>query len=124
MTSGNFLCLYEILLYFTHFIYVVIVIVVYINIECIKKKLNCFLSIYSLVADEVIFNSNYNQNSFLEAINRFFKLQPDFRPKNLKEKITEKCKVLYFPMKTITRQQEATAGVVDNVLHIVWPHRW
>lgn len=71
----------------------------------------------------MIFNSKYNQNSFLESINTFFKLQPDCRPKNLKDKIIKKCSVLYFPMKEITRQQETTVGV-DDSLHIVWPHRW
>lgn len=76
-----------------------------------------------LVADQVIFNSKYNQNSFLESINAFFKLQPDYRPKNLNNRIIEKCKVLYFPVKVITRKLETIVGG-DDILHIVWPHRW
>ena len=33
----------------------------------------------ALTADEVIFNSEYNMNSFLQNLDVFFKLQPDHR---------------------------------------------
>lgn len=54
--------------------------------------------ISSLVADTLVFNSQYNKNSFLENISTFLKLIPDYRPRNLAEKLAPKCKVVHFPL--------------------------
>jgi len=83
-----------------------------------------------LVADIVLFNSKYNMESFQSNLSHFFKLQPDFRPKNLREQIEPKCRVLYFPLcfDRIDILKEANAKLQqssdDSVIRIVWPHRW
>lgn len=50
-----------------------------------------------------------------------FQLQPDYRPKDLKEKIAMKSEVLYFP---ISMENLSSRRNYNSPLHMVWPHRW
>ncbi|XP_054714883.1 glycosyltransferase-like domain-containing protein 1 isoform X2 [Uloborus diversus] len=100
-----------------------------------------------LVADQILFNSDFNKESFLKNLTSYFNILPDFKPKNLEAKIRPKCQVVYFPLvfpevcsafsKDGLNQHSSKAGVVlnnhqprdgdctaDKKLHIVWPHRW
>ena len=53
----------------------------------------------SLVADKIVFNSNYNRRTFLENINSFLKVIPDNRYKiNTKTELEHKASVVYFPI--------------------------
>lgn len=63
-------------------------------------------TLISLVADKVIFNSHYNKDSFLNSIQAFMNLVPDYRPKHLDEKIVPKCSVLYFPVEMQRKDEQ------------------
>lgn len=76
----------------------------------------------SLVADVVLFNSNYNRQSFLENIKNVIKLLPDYKPKSLREALEHKCQVLYYPVTYPDIEIAPTSKC--NILHIIWPHRW
>ena len=54
----------------------------------------------ALVSDEVLFNSEYNRDSFLDAIDGAMRKIPDKaqRVAGLKDRIAPKCRVLYFPI--------------------------
>lgn len=87
----------------------------------LKNKFSFFID--SLSADVLIFNSNFNRSSFLNSINPFLNIQPDFKLKQIREKIEPKCEVLYFPIKfqQMTKRREEN---FNAVLHLIWPHRW
>jgi hypothetical protein len=52
-----------------------------------------------MVADLIIFNSNYNKTSFLSNINSYMKKQPDyFVGLNIDKTFTSKTHVIYFPI--------------------------
>ncbi|XP_049885327.1 glycosyltransferase-like domain-containing protein 1 isoform X2 [Pectinophora gossypiella] len=86
-----------------------------------------------IVADKVLFNSYYNQDSFLSHINGHLNLQPDYRLKDLDQTIRPKCTVIYYPLDLYTIDYHlssrdaicSSAGEeTSDELHIVWPHRW
>lgn len=79
--------------------------------------------ISSLAADVVLFNSVYNKSTFLDNIKTILKLLPDYKPKNLRQKIEQKCDVLYYPIDYSFIEPNIDKKNVDT-LHIVWPHRW
>jgi len=81
----------------------------------------------AMAADRVVFNSNFNRDSFLDNINSFFNLQPDHKPDtaSIKRQIAAKSSVLHFPVKIDDDLPfEEKEDDQPPVLHIVWPHRW
>ena len=81
-----------------------------------------------LAADVVLFNSEYNLESFLSSIPKFLSLQPDFRPDHseIVARIRNISQVCYFPLKLPEQNQSLSRKNKndDTPLHIVWPHRW
>ena len=80
-----------------------------------------------IAADVVLFNSQYNLESFLSSIPKFLSLQPDFRPdqSEIVSRIRNVSRVCYFPLKLPEQKQVVGKIRTDKTpLHIVWPHRW
>jgi len=81
----------------------------------------------ALAADVACFNSQYNLDSFLEAIPAFLAKMPDFRPAGLGDQIRAKARVLAPPIE-VSPIDQALAHLPERdpsqPLHIVWNHRW
>ena len=86
-----------------------------------------------LCADTVLFNSEYNRDSFISNIPKFLSLQPDHRPdhRQIVSKIRDISQICYFPLKLPARPAsvcrrdggDSEASEQPRPLHIVWPHR-
>ena len=85
-----------------------------------------------LAADVILFNSEYNLQSFLTNIPKFLSLQPDHKPdtKLIISQIKNIAQVCYFPLQLpvrnfdLPRNNCIEAEKLNDPLHIVWPHRW
>ena len=83
-------------------------------------------------ADRVLFNSAYNQRTFLQNLKQVIKnLPPDqksgFSLKQLENKISTKSKVIYYPLivPSISEEQKNRKKMKENEkIHILWNHRW
>lgn len=76
----------------------------------------------AMVAKHLIFNSNYNRQTFLNGVDGFFKKMPDFRPKNLATEFKQKSQIIAVPIAAdcVPKQQKQP----NQTLQIVWNHRW
>lgn len=75
-----------------------------------------------LSAERVIFNSEWNQESFLAGVDDLLARLPDKRPASLREMITAKSRVIPVPVRDewfLTRERGDS-----SVPHLVWNHRW
>lgn len=80
--------------------------------------------IQSVAADQIIFNSAFNRDSFLNNITTFTRLQSDLRLSDIKRKIESKCCVLYYPIKFDKMLSRPEQNCDRNELQLLWPHRW
>ncbi len=76
----------------------------------------------ALSADECVFNTQWNLDSFLEAIPGFFREFPDHRPQGVAAAISGKSSVLAPPFDPAVL--DAVAPHRGPRCRIVWPHRW
>jgi len=80
------------------------------------------LSLYTALAgDKIVFNTEYNRQTFLQGCQQLLRKLPDQIPKNIIEILTEKSQVIPVPI--------ADASFLENnrqsgALQIVWNHRW
>lgn len=75
------------------------------------------VQLYSaLASDELLFNSQYNRDSFVQGIDALLAKMPDHVPSGIGERLLAKSHILPVPVASIAPQAKRPL--------IVWPHRW
>ncbi len=77
----------------------------------------------ALVADKVLFNSEYHRRSFLEALPSFLNAFPDYQNMESIEQIAQKSEVLPIGMDFEKLEQHRTHERFE-LPTILWNHRW
>jgi glycosyltransferase involved in cell wall biosynthesis len=81
------------------------------------------VNLYSaLAAQRLVFNSDYNQRSFLAGVRALLKKMPDAVPGGIPEQLAAKATVLPVPL--ANDWFEAARADKPTELTIVWNHRW
>lgn len=94
-----------------------------VDVELNRDQSYGYINLRSaLCADEVYFNSNYHQRSFLEALENFIKQFPDATRKEWIRLIQHKSQVLYLGMDLSEFLQCDKVKSKDPIL--LWNHRW
>ncbi|PAV27426.1 glycosyl transferase family 1 [Tamilnaduibacter salinus] len=82
------------------------------------------VNLYSAVAaDRVVFNSEWNRESFLAGTSRFLQRMPDRKPQTATERIRAKSDVLPVPISD-GLFRERSQPVDRQTPHLLWNHRW
>jgi glycosyltransferase involved in cell wall biosynthesis len=80
-------------------------------------------SIYSaLCATKILFNSNFNRQSFISGAAALLDKMPDGVPKGVSDRIESKADVLPVPIEPTSFGVQARSW--DGPVEIVWNHRW
>jgi glycosyltransferase involved in cell wall biosynthesis len=88
------------------------------------KMLNLYTA---LAADQIVFNSVYNRDSFLEGAADLLKKLPDQIPPGLIEKISDTSMILPVPLREQSIQKPDLGNHSSpsaSRLTVVWNHRW
>ena len=81
-------------------------------------------SVYTaLCADRLIFNSHHNRDTFLQGSQALFKRLPDHVPAGLLDRLAQ-SQVLPVPLPDALFSARAHKPVPNDVLTLVWNHRW
>ncbi|UCC55743.1 MAG: DUF3524 domain-containing protein [Gammaproteobacteria bacterium] len=83
------------------------------------------VNLYSaLSADRVVFNSQYNRETFLDSVQAFLSQMPDRVPPGIPETIRQKSAILPVPLDAFWFAQDRVATPGESPLTIIWNHRW
>jgi len=91
------------------------------QLQCAEPKM---VNLYSAIcADKLLFNSDFNRQSFFQGSEQFLYKMPDFAPKNLATVLDDKSQVLPVPLNNdlfairyVTKK--------NAQLTLLWNHRW
>lgn len=90
--------------------------------DCHEPKL---VNLYAaLAADRVLFNSEYNRQSFLQGVQVFLDTMPDAVPSNVVERLAVSSGTLPVPLETDWFAEHNKAVRNDYPFTLIWNHRW
>ena len=90
--------------------------------DCHEPKM---VSLYAaLAADRVLFNSEYNRQSFLQGVQAFLDRMPDAVPPGVVEHLAGKSGTLPVPLETDWFAARPATVRTDGPFTLVWNHRW
>jgi glycosyltransferase involved in cell wall biosynthesis len=75
----------------------------------------------SLIADKILFNSNFHKNGFINSLNKFLSKFPDYSLKSNINEISNKSSVLPIGIKMNDKVPLKTKNKIPIIL---WNHRW
>ncbi|MFB0969928.1 MAG: DUF3524 domain-containing protein, partial [Pseudomonadales bacterium] len=84
----------------------------------------------AIAADQLVFNSSFNQRTFMEGVGDFLAKMPDGIPPGVVDGLSQKARVIPVPIE-IDRSGEKSSENMSpskqhgcDSRHIVWNHRW
>ena len=78
----------------------------------------------ALAADELLFNSDYNQCTFLEGVDALMDRMPDARPERLSTRLAPRCHWLPVPVEAVKPESGMARDSDERTPLILWNHRW
>lgn len=72
----------------------------------------------ALAADRLLFNSEFNRDSFLEGVGELLNKMPDEKPENVQQRLKDKCAIYPVPINPIAADPKKDPKL------ILWNHRW
>lgn len=90
--------------------------------DCHEPKMVCLYT--ALAADRVLFNSEYNRQSFLHGVQAFLDGMPDAVPKGVTARLAARSGTLPVPLEADWFARPVTADRIARPFTIVWNHRW
>lgn len=75
-------------------------------------------------ADQMAFNSNYNQQTFLNGVKSLVEKMPDGIPNNLINELANKSSIIPVPIRPDCIVKKHKNDAKPEQLQVVWNHRW
>jgi len=83
------------------------------------------VNLYSaMAADQIIFNSKFNQKTFLDGCDQLMKKLPDFTLPRLSSGLKHKSIVIPVPIADHLFEHSHERSLLDSPVKILWNHRW
>jgi glycosyltransferase involved in cell wall biosynthesis len=85
----------------------------------------CMLNLYTgMCGDRLLFNSDYNRQSFLDGALKLLRKMPDYAPKSIIETLRKKSFVVPVPLRNQLWDCPKREKKISKTLKIIWNHRW